>query len=141
MCRGFADPWPCSEGTDWSCMSPGLIVRGRRAKALRCRLLPTSRRSSGPTPPLPHNLPPLDPGRGLSQQVSPPFLVGVVTREQPGPRVDGGWGDQLSSVLGLRVSTGCPLPSLILRQRPCFPFYRASRRDQKTTSTCAYLLI
>ena len=35
----------------------------------------------------------------------------------------------------------CPLPSLILRQRPCFPFYRASRRDQKTTSTCAYLLI
>ena len=35
----------------------------------------------------------------------------------------------------------CPLLSLILRQRPCFPFYRASRRDQKTTSTCAYLLI
>ena len=95
-------------------MSPGLTVRGRRAKGLRCRLLPTSRRSSGPTPPLPHDLPPLAPGRGLSQQVSPPFLVGIVTGEQPGPRMEGGWEDQLFSVLGLRVSTGCPLPSLIL---------------------------
>lgn len=48
MCRAFADPWPCSEGTDWSCTSPGLTVRGRRAKALRCRLLPTSRRAVVP---------------------------------------------------------------------------------------------
>lgn len=95
-------------------MSPGLTVRGRRAKGPRCRLLPTSRRGSGPTPPLPHDLPPLDSGRGLSQQVSPPFLVGIVTGEQPGPRMEGGWEDQLFSVLGLRVSTGCPLPSLIL---------------------------
>ena len=50
---------------------------------------------------------------GGSQQVSPPFLVGV-TRERASPRVEGGWGDQLPPVLWSGVSTGCPLPSLIL---------------------------
>lgn len=44
------------------------------------------------------------PWEGGSQQVSPPFLVGV-TRERPGPRVEGRCSG---------VSTGCPLPSLIL---------------------------
>lgn len=66
-----------------------------------------------PRPLLPHDLPPLDPGRRLSQQVFPPFLVGIVTRGQPGPRVEGGWEDQLSSVLWWRISTGCPPPSLL----------------------------
>lgn len=113
MCRGFADPWPCSEGTGWSCHVPWSESQRGKDRSPETRPLPASRAAVVPRRLLPHGSPPLDPGRRLSAGL-PSFPCGHrhkrTSRSKGGRRVGG--PAVLSPVVeGLHR---LPPPSLIL---------------------------
>lgn len=126
MCRGFADPWPCSEGTGWSCHVPWSESQRGKGRSPETRLLPASRSSSGATPPSAPCLPPSHPGRRLSAGL-PSFPCGRchkrTSRSKGGRRVAG--PAVLSPVVeGLHR---LPPPSLILSPTLVWAPARAER--------------